>query len=138
MAPSFDCAVSSLLCAEDNSIFGDDEELGSALLDDSDETLSDHHRNHRSQYIDHHNHHKNRNFVVGESAMAILPLLQSDEVLASMAERESHHLPASDYLKRLVNGDLDLVARNQAVDWIFKVCKKIKIKMLSLFYFFLV
>ena len=112
MAPSFDCVVSSLLCAEDNAIFGDDE-LGSALLDDSDDTWS--HRNHRS----HTDHNKSRSFV-GET-MAILPL-QSDELLASMAERECHHLLASDYLKRLINGDLDLVARNQAVDWILKVC----------------
>lgn len=38
-----------------------------------------------------------------------------------MVEKESQHLPAADYLKRLRTGDLDLGARRQTVEWIVKV-----------------
>jgi hypothetical protein len=105
MAPSFDSAVSSLLCAEDNSIF-DDTDYGTV-----EEVLEDTwlHRNHR-------NHGQDRSFGGGNG----LPL-QSDECLALMVEKECQHLPAADYLKRLRSGDLDLGARRQTVDWIGKV-----------------
>lgn len=105
MAPSFDCAVSSLLCAEDNNIFDDndygvvEEELEDAWV----------HRNHR-------NHGQDWSFGGGNG----LPL-QSDECLVLMVEKECQHLPAADYLKRLRSGDLDLGARRQTVDWIGKV-----------------
>ncbi|KAF3445996.1 hypothetical protein FNV43_RR11174 [Rhamnella rubrinervis] len=108
MAPSFDCAVSSLLCAEDNSIF-DDNDYG-AQVEKFEEDTTWHHRNHRT-------HDLNRSFSNGEGKG--LPL-QSDECLASMVEKECHHLPKTDYMKRLRNGDLDLGARKEAVDWITK------------------
>lgn len=104
MAPSFDSAVSSLLCAEDN-IF-DDNDFGSEQI------TWNHHRNRR-------NHNQNRGF--GDDEEDGLPLQSSDEYLASIVENESHHLPRLDYLKRLLSGDLDLGARNEAVDWIRKV-----------------
>ncbi|CAL8106264.1 unnamed protein product [Prunus armeniaca] len=106
MAPSFDCTVSSLLCAEDN-IF-DDNDFGSVRLEEEFEEAMWPLRNHR-------NYDQNRGF----DDEGGLPL-QSDEYLASIVEKECHHLPGSDYLMRLQNGDLDLGARKQAVDWIGK------------------
>ncbi|PQM38648.1 cyclin-D2-1-like [Prunus yedoensis var. nudiflora] len=106
MAPSFDCTVSSLLCAEDN-IF-DDNDFGSVRLEGEFEEAMWPLRNHR-------NYDQNRGF----DAEGGLPL-PSDEYLASMVEKECHHLPGSDYLMRLQSGDLDLGARKQAVDWIGK------------------
>ncbi|CAN6720551.1 unnamed protein product [Malus baccata var. baccata] len=100
MAPSFDCAVSSLLCAEEN-IF-DIDDFGSEEA----------HRNHRND---------SRKGGFCDDGEEGLPLQsQSDEYLGSMVEKEFHHLPASDYLMRLQSGDLDLAARQQAVDWIGK------------------
>ncbi|RXH92692.1 hypothetical protein DVH24_033588 [Malus domestica] len=100
MAPSFDCAVSSLLCAEEN-IF-DIDDFGSEEA----------HRNHRN------NSRKGGFCDDGEEGLPLQS--QSDEYLGSMVEKEFHHLPASDYLMRLQSGDLDLAARQQAVDWIGK------------------
>lgn len=108
MAPSFDCAASSLLCAEDRSVF-DDNEYGS-LVEKFEEDTTWHHRNHRT-------HDQNRSFSNGGDGLP----LQSDECLASMVEKECHHLPHADYLKRLRSGDLDQGARKEAVDWITKV-----------------
>ena len=68
------------------------------------------HRNHR-------NHEQDKSFDSGDDGLP----LQSDECLASMVEKECHHLPAIDYLKRLNSGDLDCRARKEAVDWIGKV-----------------
>lgn len=103
MAPSFDSAVSSLICTEDNSIFDDNENYGSVVggFDDR--------RSYRTLY-----HYRGSDCDVG------LPL-QSEECLAMMIEKETQHLPASDYLKKLRNGDFDLNARKEAVDWIGKV-----------------
>ncbi|KAL5558536.1 hypothetical protein UlMin_034747 [Ulmus minor] len=106
MAPSFDLAVSSLLCAEDNSIF-DDNDYG-AVVEEFEEETAWFHRNHRT-------HEQNRSFGGDDE----LPL-QSDECIASMVEKEFFHLPGIDYLKRLRTGDLDLVARDEAIDWIGK------------------
>lgn len=105
MAPSFDSAVSSLLCTEDNnSIFGDvSTDYHGVVVEEFEPTW--HHGNHQTHIDDY-----------GE----ILPS-QSDECLALMLEKECQHLPNSDYWKRLQTGDLDLVARKEAVDWIFKV-----------------
>lgn len=109
MAPSFDCAVSSLLCAEDNLF--DDNDFGSLRVQVESEEVS---RNHQR------NHNQNRGFDHDDEEDG-LPLQSSDEYLTSVIEKESHHLPRMDYLKRLQSGDLDLGARNEAVDWIRKV-----------------
>ncbi|PRQ21284.1 putative cyclin A2 [Rosa chinensis] len=107
MAPSFDCAVSSLLCAEDNLFY--DNDFGSLRVEvESEEVTWNRHRN----------NNQNRGFDNDEEDG--LPLQSSDEYLASIIEKESHHLPRVDYLKRLQSGDLDLGARNEAVDWIQK------------------
>ncbi|KAI4337623.1 hypothetical protein L6164_016012 [Bauhinia variegata] len=104
MAPSFDC-VSSLLCAEDNSIFDDNDYGG--VMDQFEDTWN--HRYHRF-------HNQNQYF----DDPAGLPL-QSDECLALMVEKEDQLLPGCDYLNRLRNGDLDFGARKEAIDWIEKV-----------------
>lgn len=111
MAPSFDCVVSSLLCAEDNSsIFYDNDCFGGGSeVEEFGATWN--HRYYR-------NSNQNRIFNgVDESGLA----LQSEECVGLMIEKENHHLPNADYLKRLQTGDLDLEARKQAVDWIGKV-----------------
>ncbi|XP_028078365.1 cyclin-D4-2-like isoform X2 [Camellia sinensis] len=101
MAPSFDFAVSSLLCTEDNSIiFGDDE---------IDFEPTWHNRNHRTR-------NQNQSF---DEPYIVLPM-QSDECLAQMLKRECELLLASDYLSGLRNGDLNLMARREAVIWIGK------------------
>lgn len=108
MAPSFDCAASSLLCGEDNSSIFDDADYGAAA--EEFETAW-HHRNHRSR-----NQEKSFN---GEEFLIGLPV-QSDECLALMIEKESQHLPAADYLMRLRSGDLDIGSRQDVVGWIAK------------------
>ncbi|KAJ7965787.1 Cyclin [Quillaja saponaria] len=105
MAPSFDCAGSSLFCAEDNSIFYDNDYGG--ILEQFEGTW--HHRYHRI-------HNQSQSLDGGDG----LPL-QSDEYLALMVEKECQHLPDGDYLDRLRSGDLDFGARKEAIDWIEKV-----------------
>ncbi|GMH00222.1 hypothetical protein Nepgr_002061 [Nepenthes gracilis] len=111
MAPSFDGALSSLLCAEDNlSIFYGADNVG--LVDDFQINAS-HHRNHRTLV-------QELGFNGGEGFARLLPMA-SEECLSLMIERETEHLPGPDYLSRLRNGDLDLKARKEAVDWICRV-----------------
>ncbi|KAK1405569.1 Cyclin-D4-1 like [Heracleum sosnowskyi] len=103
MAPSLDCAVSSLLCAEESeSIYFDEcvEEFETSY---------------------HHKTNKNQNFDVQEKSLNTFLPVQSEELLDLMFNKECEHLPASDYLERLKNGGLDLKARQEAVDWIAKV-----------------
>lgn len=107
MAPSFDCAISSLFCAEDND---------SVLIDNDcflgfESTTPWTHRNHRNL---------NQNRVFGLDLGIPLPL-QTQECLDLMFEKENQHMPCSDYLKRLEIGDLDVAARTEAIDWIGKV-----------------
>ncbi|XP_022766416.1 cyclin-D3-1-like [Durio zibethinus] len=111
MEPSFDCAVSSLLCSEDNnSIFYDNDYCaGGSELEGFGATWN--HRYYRNL---------NQNRVFNGVHEDGLPL-QSEECLALMVEKEHQHLPNFDYLKRLQSGDLDLTARKEAVDWIGKV-----------------
>ncbi|KAH9690485.1 Cyclin N-terminal domain-containing protein [Citrus sinensis] len=111
MAPSFDCVVSSLLCAEEDSSVFDD--INGSVVDEFENDATWHHGNNRTQ-------HRSRRFDDGGDMLLSLPL-QSDECLALLLEKECHHLPHNDYLKRLRTGDLDLAARQEAVDWIAKV-----------------
>lgn len=110
MAPSFDCVVSSLLCAEENSsVFGDDDDglvVDYGVLEYEDRL--------------HQRRHQVGNQTYGEEIFTGL-LMPSEECLALMIDKEREHLPASDYFKRLKNGDLDLGTRREAVDWIRKV-----------------
>ncbi|KAF2291611.1 hypothetical protein GH714_026159 [Hevea brasiliensis] len=109
MAPSFDCAVSSLLCAEDNNGIFDDNDCYGALVEEYEATW--HRKNHRI-------HHQDRAYCGGGNGE--LPV-QSEDCLALMVEKECLHLPNVDYLKRLRRGDLDLGSRKEAIDWIGKV-----------------
>ncbi|KAK8482057.1 hypothetical protein V6N13_056940 [Hibiscus sabdariffa] len=99
MAPSFDCAVSSLLCAEENdSVFDDNGYFGAAWD----------HRYYRNL---------NQNRVFNGVDEDGLPL-QSEECVGLMVEKEHQHLPGADYMTRLKTGDLDFEARKQSVLWI--------------------
>ncbi|KAI3508848.1 hypothetical protein L1887_23868 [Cichorium endivia] len=110
MAPSLDCLVSSLLCAEDNdSICFDD--------DDYDRDMSWDHRNHL-------NLNQNQRFVNHlETEQPVLDFpLRTDECLNLLMEKEREQFVGFfDYLNKLKNGNLDLVARREAVEWITKV-----------------
>ncbi|XP_022997220.1 cyclin-D2-1-like isoform X2 [Cucurbita maxima] len=61
--------------------------------------------------------HRNRSHRRGASDG--LPFM-SDECLIEMVEKETHHLPLHGYLLKFHNGDLDVRARTEAVDWIKK------------------
>lgn len=118
MAPSFDC-LSSLLCAEDNSIFDENDYGGSVDMLEEDTWHPRYHRNlNQSQHF-------------GGDPNGLLPL-QSDECLTLMVDKESHHLPRGDYLNRLRNGDLDFGARKEAIDWIEKVGSRVYLILLAL------
>ncbi|KAK7275825.1 hypothetical protein RIF29_16949 [Crotalaria pallida] len=111
MAPSFDC-LSSLLCAEDNSIFDDNDFVGGGSVETlEEEEVTWYPRFHRNL---------NQGLDFGGNITELLSL-QSEECLNLMVEKESHHLPGSDYLNRLRSGDLDSGARKEAIDWIQKV-----------------
>ncbi|XP_031114297.1 cyclin-D4-2-like isoform X2 [Ipomoea triloba] len=107
MAPSFDCAISTLFCAEDNdSLFYDEsDEVGYACVE---------------VFEDHWDHRSDRNSEHQRASLTDLPV-QSEECLALMIRRESELLPACDYSKRLRNGELDIAARDEVLDWITKV-----------------
>ncbi|CAN4122366.1 unnamed protein product [Withania somnifera] len=115
MAPNMmDCAVSSLLCAEDNSsIFcNEDDDVGFGFVED---VVED-----RWYPRIHRNVQENRRLFDGEVFLTGVPL-QSDECLVLMIGKEYEHMPAGDYLERLRNGDLDIGARDEILDWIAKV-----------------
>nr|BAF00198.1 putative cyclin D [Arabidopsis thaliana] len=46
----------------------------------------------------------------------------SEDRIKEMLVREIEFCPGTDYVKRLLSGDLDSSVRNQALDWILKVC----------------
>ncbi|KVH99679.1 cyclin-D4-1-like [Cynara cardunculus var. scolymus] len=107
-----DCLLSSLLCSEDN---------GSICYDDDDDRYNVEdgvwgYRNHR-------NINKNELFIKNlETEHPVLDFpLQSDDCLALLIEKECEQFVGFDYLKKLRKGNLDFVAREQAVDWIRKV-----------------
>lgn len=111
MAPSFDC-VSSLLCAdEDSTVFDDGDYAGSAAAAEVPEVYDETWR--RSRY----HHQRSQGFGDPDE----LPLL-SDECLAVMVEKECQFWPGADYLNKFRTRDLDFGARNEAIDWIQKVC----------------
>jgi len=108
MAPSFDC-FSSLLCAEDNIIFEENDRGG--LVDELEDTWE--------HPIYDRNHSQIENLGLGVQYVSFP--LPSDECLRLMMETELHHLPKGDYVNRLRSGDLDIGARKEAIDWIEKV-----------------
>ncbi|GAB4861333.1 hypothetical protein Ancab_036494 [Ancistrocladus abbreviatus] len=115
MTPSFDHAMSSLLCGEDSSSIFDDAANGGLVVDDDFEISSGHHHHHHGR-INGQDHDSNG----GEGSIGLLPM-PSEELLAFMFEREVEHLPCVDYMNRLKSGDWELGARKEAVHWICKV-----------------
>lgn len=117
MVPSFDPFVSNLLCAEENCIFGtnddDDDDVDEIVVKDCAVPPCFL----RSSVIQ---SRRNRTLYGGGCGGDELPFM-SDECLIGMVEKESHHLPVDGYLVKLQNGDLDVGARKDAVDWIGKV-----------------
>ncbi|XP_061353497.1 cyclin-D4-1-like [Gastrolobium bilobum] len=104
MAESFNCATSNLLCSENKECDDADGFRFSTFLDD---------RNLNSD-------HKCPSSDNGGSEFLTCFLVQSEETVRVMVEREREHLPRDDYLKRLRSGDLDLSVRRDALDWIWK------------------
>jgi len=72
-----------------------------------------------------HDHHEGDQSRSGLNASGSEPSIHlpalCEEGFASMVERESDYLPKQDYLSRLRCGELDLGARKEAFDWIWKV-----------------
>ncbi|KAI3672549.1 hypothetical protein L6452_38639 [Arctium lappa] len=107
-----DCLLSTLLCSEDND---------SICYDDDDDQYNV--ENGLWGYGNHRNINKNERFIKNlETEYSVLDFpLQSDECLALLIEKERQQFVGFDYLKQLRKGNLDFVAREQAVDWIRKV-----------------
>uniref|UniRef100_A0A0D9VLB0 Uncharacterized protein n=1 Tax=Leersia perrieri TaxID=77586 RepID=A0A0D9VLB0_9ORYZ len=108
MIPSYDCAASVLLCAEDNTAIlgldgdeGGEEECSWAAATPPRDAAA-----------------------AAMDGLMDLPML-SDECIASLVEREVEHMPMEGYPQRLLQpppGCLDLAAaRRDALDWIWKV-----------------
>ncbi|KAJ1442146.1 Cyclin-like [Sesbania bispinosa] len=105
---SNDPADSSLLCLESSSTCFDDLECDAA---DGSPSWDHKNLNFINQCLTKDNHGSEP--IVGF-------LVQSDETVRFLFEREREHLPRDDYLKRLRSGDLDLSVRREALDWIWK------------------
>ncbi|KAL9997765.1 putative cyclin domain-containing protein [Helianthus debilis subsp. tardiflorus] len=105
------CLLSSLLCAEDNSsiCYDDQNNVDEGLWGCGNDLVSN----------------KNQCFIKNlETECCVLDLdlpVQSDECLCLLIEKECQQFVGFDYLKKLTTGKLDMVARQQAVDWILKV-----------------
>lgn len=108
MADIFDLEPSALLCEESNDLCFDDLGNDGGVIDDDVDDLAG------AQKVN------NQYFSGSRSEPLIHLLAQSDEAFASMVERESKYLPKDDYLSRFRCGELDLGARKEAFDWIWK------------------
>lgn len=103
MVPSYDCAASVLLCAEDNAaILGLDDEEGEECSWEAPPP---------------------RHAAAAEEGFLMGFSVQSDDCIAALVEREEEHMPMEGYPQRLLQrpGGLDLAAvRRDAIDWIWK------------------
>lgn len=106
MGVRFDCASSSLLCAEENCSILD--------FDDNDEDDVNGELGLKEGLI------VEQRFDFYVDSLMDLPE-QSEETLGLMMKRECEFLPQSDYPKRLIDGELDVSVRREAIDWIAKV-----------------
>ncbi|OIT28667.1 PREDICTED: cyclin-D2-1-like [Nicotiana attenuata] len=105
MAASMNSAISSLLCAEDNNII--------FCNDNNDDVGKWYVKNNQSSQ-------ENHSFLGEETFVAVM-LLQSEDCVNLMIEKENQHMPCGDYLDKLRNGKLDIEIREQILDWIGKV-----------------
>lgn len=109
MAEIFELESSSpLLCDESKDFCFDDLDDGVDVLVGG--SIDDDHYDSKNP--------ENHSFL--KSQPLILFPEQSEEIFVSMVERENEYLPKKDYLQRLRCGELDLGARGEAFDWIFK------------------
>ncbi|KAH0451820.1 hypothetical protein IEQ34_019119 [Dendrobium chrysotoxum] len=107
MGVSYDYASSMLLCGEDNSSILDVDDDGDELGTKGKSWGSG-----MGKIYD-------QKTVFFRDSFMIFPL-QTEECLFALLEKESEHLPARDYAKRLKSGALDMSVRKDAVDWIRK------------------
>ncbi|PIA46492.1 hypothetical protein AQUCO_01500202v1 [Aquilegia coerulea] len=96
MSPSLLCSENSNICFQDDSI-DDDNDEGIGRLN------------------------QNQNIFNGNGDFFIGIPLPSEECVSLMVDKEYDHLPRKDYLNRLRNGDLDIMVRRDAIDWMNKV-----------------
>ncbi|TKW10810.1 hypothetical protein SEVIR_6G191900v4 [Setaria viridis] len=107
MAPScYDVAASMLLCAEEHSSI--------LCLDEEEEEDV-------AAAAELPGRKRGRSPVCGDGFGADLFPPLSEECVAGLVERETEHMPRSDYGERLRGGGVDLCVRREAVDWIWKV-----------------
>lgn len=111
MVPSYDCAASVLLCAEDNAaILGlDDDEECSWAAAAAPATPP---------------RHAAAGDGGGAGGFSMYYSVQTDGCIAALVEREEEHMPMEGYPQMLLRrlGGLDLAAvRRDAIDWIWKV-----------------
>ncbi|XP_071732355.1 cyclin-D4-1-like [Rutidosis leptorrhynchoides] len=110
MTPSLVCLTSSLLCVEDNDIICYDNE-------DYDCDINQSYR-----FVNH--------FETEHSVLDIP--LQTDECLNMLIDKECEQaIGFFDYLNKMKNGKVDLVARQEGVDWITKVHAHFNFRPLS-------
>ncbi|XP_074378425.1 cyclin-D2-1-like [Apium graveolens] len=102
MAASDPFSLENLLCTETDSLYFDDLEA-----------------------IDDLNHLIDSNNLVDNGSEPLIGLIpmQSDQVVCSLFDKEKDFLPASDYLERLANEELEFVILEEVVDWMYKVEK---------------
>jgi len=109
MADIFDSESSTLLCEESNDLCFDDLGNDGGVIDDDVDDLDGAQKG------------GNQYFSGNRSDPLIHLLALSDEAFASMVEKETEYLPDDYYLSRFRCGELDLGARKEAFDWIWKV-----------------
>ncbi|XP_074363945.1 cyclin-D2-1-like [Apium graveolens] len=99
MAASDPFSLENLLCTETDTLHFDDLEA-----------------------IDDLNHLVDSNNLVDNGSEPLIGLIpmQSDQVVCSLFDKEKDFLPASDYLERLANEELEFVILEEAVDWMYK------------------
>ncbi|KAK4800690.1 hypothetical protein SAY86_021177 [Trapa natans] len=116
MVPSFvDSSLSGLLCVEDNnSVFLDDSEIPRG----------------KSSYVPSW-HHQANGLKDGGKELLLSDMSLSVELLNELLEKQSQYMPRHDYANRLRGGDLDIAARNEAIDWIKKVHDHFRLGPLS-------
>ncbi|CAL9190133.1 unnamed protein product [Musa hybrid cultivar] len=114
MGVSYRFASSVLLCPEDGkSILGSDEEEK------------------QEQGLNGEVERRSLCHFSGEGGDFYGEPLPSEDRIALMVERESHHLPEGDYAGRLRRGQLDRAVRSDAIDWIQRVHAHYKFGPLS-------
>ncbi|GMI67221.1 CYCLIN D4;1 [Hibiscus trionum] len=113
MGENLDCSASDLLCTENTSCCFD----GDLDFDTVDEFGV-------SPAFKNQTFNQNDPFFInnGSTSLVGCPVfaLQTDDVIKEMVGKEMVHFPGDDYIKRLRTGDLDLIARREAIEWICK------------------